>query len=61
MASKQKKQIRCAENMEAFENKRNEYFSTLKSNPIPKITDENPLSIIYSTKHFMILIYLISD
>lgn len=47
---KQKKKNRCAENMKAFLSQRDEYFSALESNPIPKITDENPLNIIYSTK-----------
>ena len=47
---KQKKKIRCAENKDAFSKQREEYFSALKSHPIPKITDENPLNIIYSTK-----------
>ena len=47
---KQKKKNRCAENMKAFLSQRDEYFSALKSNPVPKITDENPLNIIYSTK-----------
>ena len=47
---KQKNNIRCAENENASSKQREKYFSALKSYPIPKITDENPLNIIYSTK-----------